>query len=217
MEKLRFLLSVKSRQQYYVEAITNMGAEAITDYPPKIDTSYDGLILCGGGDIDPKYYDEPIDGSKYISAERDEVEFALLKAYVEAGKPVFGICRGYQVINVFFGGSMYQHIPEVDLHSADEGPNPSHEITAAADSILGRLYGTSFRVNSSHHQAVKRIGKGLRPTAWWNDQYVEALEHESLPIFGVQWHPERMSFSQRREDTVDGAPLFAYFVQLCKK
>lgn len=217
MEKLRFLLSAKGKQQYYADAIAGVGAVAITEYPPKIDTGYDGLILCGGGDIDPKFYGEPVDGSKYIDEERDSLEFALLKAYVEAGKPVFGICRGFQVINVYFGGSMHQDIPESALHSAKEPPDASHSVTAAADSILGKLYGTSFRVNSSHHQAVKEIGKGLRPTAWWNDQYVEALEHESLPVFGVQWHPERMCFTKKREDTVDGVELFKYFVEFCKK
>lgn len=217
MEKLRFLLSVKGKQQYYAEAITGVGAVAVAEYPPRIDTGYDGLILCGGGDIDPKYYNEPVNGSKYIDEERDKIEFALLKAYVEAGKPVFGICRGFQVINVYFGGSMHQDIPESALHSSAEPPDASHTVTAVADSILGKLYGTTFRVNSSHHQAVKGLGKGLRPTAWWNDRYVEALEHESLPIFGVQWHPERMSFSKRREDTVDGAPLFEYFLRLCEK
>lgn len=217
MEKVRLLLSVKSKKQFYIEAINGVGAEAVADYPPKIDTSCDGLILCGGGDIHPKYYDEPIDGSEYISLERDEIEFALLKAFIEAGKPVFGICRGYQVINVYFGGSMYQDIPEAELHTSDADRKPSHEVTAEPDSILGRLYGTKFRTNSSHHQAVKRLGEGLRATAYWNHQYVEALEHTSLPIFGVQWHPERMCFSQKREDTVDGAALFRHFVQMCKK
>lgn len=217
MDKLKILLSVKSNKQFYLDAVNGMGAVPIADYPPKIDTSCDGLILCGGGDIDPKYYNEPVDGSTYINAERDAVEFALLKAYIEAGKPVFGICRGFQLMNIYFGGSLHQDIPEAAQHSNHQEMDIAHEVTAEADSILGRLYGTSFRVNSSHHQAVKKLGDGLRATAWWDDRYVEGIEHTSLPVFGVQWHPERMCFTRKREDTVDGSKLFEHFMELCRK
>ena len=83
--------------------------------------------------------------------------------------------------------------------------------------MLGRLYGTDFAVNSYHHQAVKALGEGLRATAWWDDKYVEAVEHCSLPIFGVQWHPEQMCCSKARQDTADGLEIFKYFVELCKR
>lgn len=111
---------------------------------------------------------------------------------------------------------MHQHMSEADLHVSKDGVDSAHEVTAIADSVLCDLYGERFCVNSAHHQAINMLGRGLRPTAYWNN-YVEAFEHESLPIFGVQWHPERMCFARKREDTVCGANLFEYFLDLCKK
>ena len=218
MGKVKILLSYGSSVNRYIEAIESLGAEAVAEYLPPVDTSYDGLLLCGGNDIDPKRYGEEINGAVNIDYERDEAEFALLKAYVEAGKPVFGICRGYQLMNAFFGGTLYQHLPETDKHrSADSKYDLAHEVKAIPGSVLANLYGESFTVNTSHHQAVKVLGDGLRATAFWNDRYIEAFEHSSLPILGVQWHPERMCFACEREDTVSGADILKYFVDLCKK
>ena len=217
MNKVRILLSGNTNLQYYVDAVTGVGAEAYAKYLPEIDTSFDGLILCGGNDVDPSYYHEPMNGSVEIDSARDQVEFALLKAYLDAGKPVFGICRGMQLINIFFGGSLHQDIPESCLHRNQTDYYITHQVTAVPDSILSAAYGTSFCVNSAHHQAVKRLGDGLRPTAFWEDKYIEAYEHTSLPIFATQWHPERMCFGQKREDTVDGTALFEAFIAMCKK
>ena len=185
-------------------------------YLPEIDTDYDGLILCGGGDIDPKYYGEEVCGSYSIDPQRDEVEFALLKAFIDTGKPVLGICRGCQLINVFFGGSLYQHLPESGMHQSREGVDSVHNVTATQGSILSGLYSTEFAVNSSHHQAVKDLGENLRATAYWNDQYIEAIEHNLLPIFAVQWHPERMCFGKARIDTVCGDKIFKHFISMCE-
>ena len=216
MEKIKILLSGKANIQYYIEAAEGVGAEVVAEYLPKISTDYDGLILCGGNDVDPSYYNEAIDGSVDIDYERDKNEFALLKAFVDAGKPVFGICRGYQLINIFFGGSLYQDICESALHRSKGGQDSVHSVDATQGSVLYSLYGGVFAVNSSHHQALKVLGDGLVSTATWNNKYTEAFEHESLPIIGVQWHPERMCFSKKREDTVDGARLFEYFALKCK-
>lgn len=217
MRKPRILLSGKLNPASYANAVNEAGGEADFHYLPPIDTGYDGLILCGGNDVDPKYYHEDLNGSVDIDEDRDSLEFALLKAYVEAGKPVMGICRGYQLINIFFGGTMYQHIPEAPIHTNGTDYYCVHDVTADPDSIVGRLYGTEFSVNSAHHQTVKELGEGLRATAWWQDKYVEAIEHDSLPILGVQWHPEKMCFALRRNDTVDGKEIFLHFLQLCKK
>lgn len=216
MGKTKILLSCGTLHQNYVDAVNGLGAEATAKYLPEVDTGYDGLILCGGNDIDPARYGEALDGSVNIDFERDAAEFALLKAYLDAGKPVFGICRGAQLINVFFGGSLYQDLPEAELHKKHNGCDSVHSVTAVADSILGKLYGESFAVNSAHHQAIDVLGTGLRETARWNGQYIEAIEHTAYPLFGVQWHPERMCFRNKREDTVCGANIFQYFIDMCK-
>lgn len=215
MKKIRILLSGKTNLQYYTDAMKELGVDAFAQYLPEVNTDYDGLVLCGGGDIDPKYYGEETDGSNNIDVERDEAEFALLKVYVEADKPVLGICRGHQLINVFFGGSLYQHLPESDLHTQCKDGDSVHDVTATPDSVLGKLYGTAFAVNSSHHQAVKELGNNLRATVFWNEKYVEAIEHVSLPIIGVQWHPERMCFGKKREDTVCGSLILKHFIDTC--
>ena len=217
MNRVKILLSGNTNLQYYIDAVNGVGAVADAKYLPDIGTNYDGLILCGGNDIHPKYYSEQIDGAVNIDNDRDTLEFALLKAYIDAGKPVLGICRGYQLINIFFGGSLYQNLPESHLHTNGTDFYCTHTVTADEDSILGKLYGTAFSVNSAHHQAVKVLGSGLHATARWADKYIEAYEHVSLPIFGVQWHPERMCFSQKRTDTVDGTKIFEYFIKMCEK
>ena len=217
MSQPRILMSGKTKLEHYFNAFTGAGADPKVEYLPEFDTSYDALVLCGGSDIDPKYYNEPINGSVEIDEARDTLEFKLLEAYLDAGKPVFGICRGYQLLNIYFGGSMIQHIPEASIHTCGQDHYLSHNVTAVEGSVLHRLYGKEFPVNSAHHQVVNRLGNDLRPTAYWKDTYVEAFEHKTLPVLGVQWHPERMCFGQRREDTVDGAPLIEYFVNLCRK
>ena len=210
MGKVKLLIAAAEGAISYVDVFRALGADALQTYCPNVDLNYDGLILFGGGDVDPGYYNEPIDGSVSIDKARDKAEFALLDAYVHAGKPVLGICRGHQVINVYFGGSLYQDIPEALQHKSC-----THLVTAVDNSVIKALHGDVLPVNSSHHQVVKVLGEGLRATAYWNDTYVEAMEHVSLPILSVQWHPERMCFEKKQEDTVDGAQLLSYFVRMC--
>ncbi len=214
MDKVKILLSSgKVTPVSYINALEGIGAEAVSEWPPKYSDDLDGLILCGGADVDPRHYCEEINGSVGIDAERDVVEFALVKAFLDAGKPVMGICRGHQLINVYFGGSLHQDIAEAELHKGGK----AHLVTSAPDSVLRSLYGETFSVNSTHHQATKELGKGLRATAVWNDKYIEATEHTSLPVLSVQWHPERMCFDYSREDTVDGSLIIKHFVEMCKK
>jgi len=218
MQKPRILLSGNKKLQFYVDAVNGCGGIADAKYLPEINTDYDGLILCGGNDIDPAYYGEEIDGSVNIDYERDKVEFALLKAFVDAGKPVLGVCRGCQIVNVFFGGTLYQDIKEARSHSSYSDFDLIHRVRAVEGSVAEKLYGTEFVVNSYHHQAVRELGKGLKITMRSSDDLVvEGIEHASLPVFAVQWHPERMCFSGRREDTVDGAAIFEHFIRMCKE
>lgn len=214
---MKILLSVGGNDQYYIDAIKGAGAEAVAKYSPDVDLNYDGLILCGGCDIDPQYYGEEICGSVGIDDKRDASEMALLRAYVEAGKPVLGICRGCQLINVFFGGSLYQHLPETHLHKGADGVDAVHNVKTNEGTILYNLYGDLFMTNSSHHQAIKDLGKNICAAAYWNGQYIEAIEHIELPIFAVQWHPERMYSITARGNAASGKVIFEYFISLCEK
>ena len=216
MSKPKILLSGRKNLEFYVDAVNKSGGVADGSYLPEISTDYDGLILCGGCDINPARYGEEINGSVDIDDERDNCEFALFKAYLDAGKPVFGICRGFQLINVYFGGSLYQDIEESAIHTNKSDFYITHSVCAVGDGIVKRLYGSEFTVNGSHHQAVKKLGDGLVPAAFWQDKYIEAFEHKSLPVFAVQWHPERMCYGEARQDTVDGAGMFEHFISLCK-
>ena len=214
--KVRLLLSQPLEGQNYIDAFGKCGAEVDLQPYPEVCTDYDGLVLCGGGDIDPSRFGCENNGSIRIDTKRDECEFALLDAFVKAGKPVFGICRGYQVINVYFGGDMIQHLPNFEYHR-QEG-DAVHSVVAKTDSIIKTLYGESFCVNSMRHQAVDKIGEGLVGThVSDSDGVVEGLQHESLPVFGVQWHPERTCFDYKREGVVDGSKLIEYFIELCQK
>ncbi len=174
---------------------------------------FDGLLLPGGCDLDPSGYGEPLLGSVGLCPELDKLQFALLDAFVKAGKPVMGICRGHQLINVYFGGTLIQDLPEKAAHAPLGGEPNHHEVLAEEGSLLSRLYGPCFLTNSTHHQAVKQAGVGLRRTAMSPDGVVEALEHESLPVFSVQFHPERMCFACAREDTADGSRLLEAFLK----
>ena len=214
----KILLSVREgNQTFYVDAVTGAGGIPTARYCPEADLSYDGLILCGGSDVHPQFYREETDGARGIDLARDEAELRLADTFVRAGKPVLGICRGCQVLNVYFGGSLIQDIPGGwDVHHKEV--DKVHPVTAVEGSLLHRLYGGRFAVNSMHHQAVKELGKGLRITMRSEVvPVVECVEHETLPVIGVQWHPERMCFQKRREDTVDGAVLFRCFIRLCEE
>ena len=151
-----------------------------------------------------------------IDRDRDQAELALLDAFSKAGKPVLAICRGHQVVNVWLGGSLILDLPsDAALFQHSEEGDQAHPVRAAEGSLLRRLYGPVFLVNSSHHQALGRLGRGLSATAWSEGGVIEGAEHESLPLICVQFHPERMTGARARPDTVDGGKIFRAFLQLC--
>ena len=210
------ILVLNPGKPFYEEAVVACGAEAICMKYPELSADFDGLLLCGGGDIEPMCYGQENNGSMNIVPERDVSELAFAKAFIAAGKPVLGICRGHQLINVLLGGTLYQHISTAEDHSAPG--DAVHTVTAVGESYLSECYGKNFCVNSAHHQAIDVLGKGLRVTLISDsDNIVEAIEHETLPIFGVQWHPERIMLTRRRADAVDGAEIINHFIQCCKK
>jgi len=150
--------------------------------------SCDGLLLPGGGDVHPRRYGQPICGAADIDEDRDELELHAFDAFMRAGRPILGICRGSQLINVALGGTLQQHIPRHSRIGETDRLHPSRTI----DETLRALYGERFIINSAHHQAMDRLGDGLRAVQWAEDGTVEAIRHETLPILGVQWHPERL-------------------------
>lgn len=197
----------------YASSVKAAGADAVlaTEVPDDI-TPFDGLLLAGGPDLAPSLYGEQPHPKTTVDADRDAAELALLRAFVDAKKPIFGICRGIQLINVFFGGSLIQDIPE------EYGANHmlvTHGVRQLDGSPFGFL-GGELTVNSTHHQAVRKLGEGLVCDAVNEQEICEALHHTSLPIWGVQWHPERMTAAERPDGQDDMLPLFKFFAEKCR-
>lgn len=161
----------------------------------------DGILLSGGADIGASHYgaesgtdDDPVEEG------RDAFELSLFSAAAERALPVLGICRGLQLVNVGSGGTLHQHVP---AHAGFTQPPATllHDVEFAPNSVLASLYEPGHQVNSLHHQTVDTLGHGLRMTAS-HDGSVEGIEHESLPIVAVQWHPEMLP--TRANDPVFG-------------
>jgi len=172
----------------------------------------DGLLMPGGVDIEPaRYGQETHEKCGRIDLARDAAEWWMLEAFLPSRKPVLGICRGIQMLNVFQGGTLHQHIDgHSDFKSRSTG---CHKVNIVAGSCLEQLLGTSqFTVNSLHHQSVDSLGKDLEVCAVSEDGIVEAVVHTGHPfLLGVQWHPEHMSRKDKLQQT-----LFDAFVAACK-
>lgn len=176
----------------YIESLERAGAEVLALEPgDTVPAALDALCLAGGEDVDPGRYGEGNDGCERIDPERDALEFALLDRALAEDLPVLGICRGFQVLNVAFGGSLVQDLAGHRPH-ADEVV--VHEIAAEDGSLLARVSGTRPHVvNSRHHQGVtdRTLAPALRPTARVGE-LIEAFESDAHRfVLGVQWHPER--------------------------
>ena len=216
--KPKILLSTGGgNAENYLNAIEAAGGTGEARYLPAADLSCDGLLLVGGDDVDPALFGQENTHSKGIDRARDDAELALLDAFCGANKPVLAICRGHQVVNVWLGGGLRQDLgPDlVPFHRREEGDRV-HLVRAEEGSLLRRLYGEVFPVNSSHHQGLGTLGKGLGVSAWSEGGVVEAVEHDALPLISVQFHPERMTGALARPDTVDGGAIFRAFLELCR-
>lgn len=212
--KLKILLSTSSKSaENYVKMVEKFGGEAVAKYLPDLDTDFDGLILCGGEDVHPKYYGQEINATLKINEERDISELKLIESFVKTGKPILGICRGAQILNVFMGGTLVQHIDEVLVHKKDVG-DTHHQVKLANDSVVYKIYGDSVIANSRHHQAVDRLAEGFKVTGVCGN-VIEAYEHINKPYICFQWHPERMT-DELNHGCDDGAVVFEYFLNLCK-
>lgn len=175
----------------YTAAIYSAGGMPICSMDSADSALCGGLLLPGGGDI---------------GESLDEWEQKLIQSFVQSGRPVLGICRGMQALNVFFGGDLYNHIPG---HQQPQG-DLIHGTLAVGQ--LARLLGRRPAVTSNHHQALRRLGQGLQAEQVTPDGVIEAVAHGALPVWGVQWHPERQSYGRIRRDAVDAAPIFAFFL-----
>lgn len=197
----------------YLEAIRDAGGIGVLlpnrDTDPATVAAYarylDGFLLAGGGDLHPSYYQEsPTSANLAVDEVRDRFEYLLCDVILPLGKPILGICRGMQVLNVYLGGSLYQDIPRhTDGH---------HRIRIEPTSLLASvIHADQWTVNSFHHQAVREAAPVLRIDAQSTDGIIEAIHHTSHPfLLGVQFHPELMV-----SDEIFARRIFRSFVSAC--
>ncbi len=175
----------------------------------------DGFLLAGGGDVAPTFYGQsPLPQVKSTDRLRDQVEMTLCRAAQQHGKPVLGVCRGVQVLNVAFGGTLWQDIPTqcrgAICHMQDMSARGElfHSLMIEPDSLLGRVMGTGrHECNTFHHQAVREVAPGFAAVARTPDGVTEAIERMDGLAIGVQWHPENLCAQY-----ADHSALFAWLV-----
>jgi putative glutamine amidotransferase len=166
-----------------------------TDDPVELVDAFDGVLVLGGADLDPAFYgQEPQESTLYgVDPRADAFELGLIAAAVDAGKPFLGICRGMQLLNVAFGGTLIQHLGDDTIHSVSDVNDVmiEHEVALRPGTLVGDLYGTeALSIRSGHHQAVGELGEGLQVSADAPDGTIEAVEGANGWVLGVQWHPE---------------------------
>lgn len=221
----------KGAESPYVKALLAAGAErseieliSASDAAGLRAKDFDGILFAGGEDVDPSFYGEKKQHtSVHDHRPRDEFEFSLLEGALSRRSPILGICRGVQMINVKFGGTLYQDMkedaePQFEHRQTDLGKSrqePTHSVLVTdSESNLGTIVQGACRVNSLHHQAVKRLGRGLKVTARSEDGFVEAVESaDEYPfLMAVQWHPEEMV-----NDSAEQRGIFVRFVAKCRE
>lgn len=180
----------------------------------------DGFLFTGGDDVAPWEFGETVhEGFGDFCLERDKLELPLARRVFELGKPMLGICRGIQSINVAFGGSLYQDIPieySKNILHQQKPPYyiPSHQVTIAENSLLLDIIGSkTYETNSMHHQSIKKLADGWRISAVAHDGTVEAIEHDNYSFaLGLQWHPEHLFEVDEKSRSI-----FERFVKACAK
>ena len=208
-------------QSKYIESLARAGAGMrwveLSDPEQAVQDALtcDGLLLPGGGDMDPKFYGQArIPACSEPNLLRDAAEPLLLRAFLAADKPVLGICRGIQVMNAVLGGDLYQDIKPFEHLPHNDHWAKVHTVTVRRGTLLSRILGQdTVLVNSQHHQAVDRVAPGFALAALSEDGIVEAIEKPDARFcLGVQWHPEWLSDA---DPAMQG--LFDAFVNACSK
>lgn len=209
----------------YVQAIVSAGGQPVllpgigAEPVPAWLALLDGVVLIGGGDIDPVRHASPGHETLYnLDAARDETELALAEALLAARLPTLAICRGLQILNTVLGGTLHVHLPDVVgdtvAHRAPPREAIPHDLAIAPESRLAAVLGMQPATAASwHHQAIDRLGQGLRPVAWAPDGVIEAVELDGAPyVLAVQWHPELSAAQDPRQQA-----LFDALVALARK
>ena len=195
----------------YVKALQAVGVEPVASFDLSLAADCDGLLIPGGADVDPALYGQENTASEGIDHDRDRDELTLIRQFLDMEKPIFGICRGHQILNVALGGTLVQHVPG---HTQNpDGVDGVHPVTVEHP-FLQKLYGDTFVSNTAHHQIVDRLGEGLSVTCRSPEGYVEGMIHENGRVLSVQFHPERIAFDNLRPDADDGAALFRTFAAM---
>ena len=214
----------KYMQSKYTASLRRAGAKAVwieTDDLGKAIQEMlacDGLLLSGGEDVNPAFYGQTAtEKCGKIVPARDHAEMKMLEAFLSTGKPILGICRGEQLMNVFFGGTLHQDIADVATSCHDDYPRKNrgnHEVSVTRGTKLAEIMGQeTFLANSLHHQAVDKVAPALILAATSEDGIVEGIEHPVHPFcIGVQWHPEHMSAYSKLQRRI-----FDAFVDACTK
>jgi putative glutamine amidotransferase len=194
----------------YARAITAAGGLPV-HLPQHVDPRdyagrLDGLLLSGGADVDPVRYGALVDpATGPVEDERDRAELGLIELAVADDLPMLGVCRGLQLLNVWAGGTLHQHVPDHARYDVAPG-DETDTVVVEPDSRLGAMYGATVAVNSLHHQTVDRVADGWVVTARSGDGTVEALEWPGHDVIAVQWHPELLPGA-----VTD--PVFAWLVE----
>ncbi len=219
-------------EENYMEAIRIGGGIPVLAGSSAIPEDYaemaDGLVLTGGGPPHPRYFgstfsdiaENDLKNMRVMASEsntkRDNLEFPILDAFVKRKKPVLGICRGYQILNVYTGGKMQLNFAY--KHGVEHQCGVIHDVEATPDSVLGQIFGEKFLVNSYHWNVVSEVSDDWNVTARSQDGIVEGVQHKTLPMIGTQFHLERMCGPVRHPaQGPDSTPFFQYFVSLCQK